>query len=171
MSEQGAAVTWHFSDETISALHYWISKWSNRIRELHAPCVPVAITSIHSTIFLSNSPKIDQHRRDRFKSLGKTLINIPVVQPRIKYLGEAGLSVVLAFDSKWMGQRNKDIAAQFGVRLKQPFVPHITMSYYTKSGYLDAGWIRHLPLRHLTIVEERCVAFDPNIINRLRSGE
>lgn len=92
-------------------------------------------------------------------------INVPITlgNPQVRSLGEMG-NVSVVFESEWIRERRKywesiDANIQFKKSGKK-YLCRFPMSYQSRN--LNYGWLKSLPIREITLVEEFATDFDPN---------
>ena len=138
-------------EESATIIHNWIKE-----QTVDGYSV-MAKKFIYIPIAYSASKMMDE---DYLRSLLLGPIEVPIhlVNPQIRSLGDSG-NVSLVFENMWLSERYKFWKGR-EKRLKSNFVytPRIPISH--SSGYCSPRWLKHLPIRSLTLVEEFSTEFD-----------
>ncbi len=117
---------------------------------------PVAIQNIHIPLVYCNSKNPDNSILN-FQPTGEICEVVELKNPEVRYLGERGV-IALCFTCPIINQRYEELIDLGFKRRATEFLPHLVISF--ESHYINEKWLKSLPIKRLTLVEEFSCPFD-----------
>lgn len=148
-------------ERSTDIIHQWLLDCTNK-KVYYGPALerPVPKPFLYLPVVYSGNDKLPLAEL-KTHLLGYSLnMRITLDDPRIMQLGETG-NVSLVFKNEWIEERHAFWASKHPLFRKEiaKFRPRIPMSY-SCSNISSSAWLKKLPIREITLVDEFSTSFD-----------